>query len=1136
MADKTIGSLPQTPILTDDSSFVCEDNGEAKRVTGKQIKDFAKKGVSDEAAAQIQAIQSAGDAQTQRVADEGTTQTANAKAQADAAKLSADAAAQSATEAGNAKTGAETAKDAAVTAQGKAETAQRNAEAAQSSAAESAYSAANSEINAMDAAYNAQNHADRAKKSENSAVESASSAAKSADAAQTAQSGAKAAQAAAETAAASAATSAGQASVSEQNATESASAAKASEDAAKVSETTAAGSASSAQESAASATASATAASDSATASQQSAEFAIEAKAAAETAKTEAGKSASAAKSSEDAAKSSETASAESASAASASAGAAKDSENAAKSSESAAALSASQAADSASSASGSADEAANSADAASVSEIAAEAAKNAAQASETAAKASETASKASETAAKASETASKQSETSAAGSASAAQESASNAADSATAAAQSASSIGESERIVTEKASEASVSAASAAASAEAAARSAEQAAEVVGGDFATKSEAQGYADMAESNAKKYADQQIAAIPTPDVPTKVSELENDSGYLTSYTETDPTVPAWAKAASKPTYTASEVGADPRGSAAKALADAKSYTDTQIAAIPTPDVSGQIGEHNTNAEAHNDIRELIVGLTNRLNTLADSDDTTLDQLSEIVAYIKNNKSLIDGITTSKVNVADIINNLTTNASNKPLSAAQGVVLKALIDAITVPTKVSELENDSGYLTHYTETDPTVPAWAKAKSKPTYTASEVGAVPTSRTVNGKALNSNITLNASDVNARPNTWTPSASDVGALPISGGTVTGNITAKYLTGTWLQATESNHSSTTANKVAVFDNSGWVYHRTAAELRDDIGAVPTSRTVNGKALNANITLAASDVGSYSKSETDTLLQDKAGKDRVVNPNLLDNWYFQIWQRYSNGSYSGVPYLAYVADRWIITSSNGNITSNLTKATPYGGIKNATGPNCRITQRLGNAAQFNGMTLTLSVLKNTGLYTSTKVANDWNDTTDIFGDFSSNSSNVAWLNAGETILAAKLELGSTQTLAHQEGNKWVLNEVPDYGEQLRRCQRYYLGNKQRNAYGKSTSTTAVYVDIPTPVTMRDLPSIKIGALGRAICNGVKATIASINPVKLNDESITLQLVLNTSVSVDYPVFLTDTEYALSADL
>jgi len=47
--------------------------------------------------------------------------------------------------------------------------------------------------------------------------------------------------------------------------------------------------------------------------------------------------------------------------------------------------------------------------------------------------------------------------------------------------------------------------------------------------------------------------------LPNANVPTRVSQLENDSGYLN--TETDPTVPAWAKAAQKPTYTAAEVGA-----------------------------------------------------------------------------------------------------------------------------------------------------------------------------------------------------------------------------------------------------------------------------------------------------------------------------------------------------------------------------------------------------------------------------------------------------------------------------------------------------------------------------------------------------------------------------------------------
>lgn len=144
--------------------------------------------------------------------------------------------------------------------------------------------------------------------------------------------------------------------------------------------------------------------------------------------------------------------------------------------------------------------------------------------------------------------------------------------------------------------------------------------------------------------------------------------LQPKGNYLTS--ETDPTVPQWAKNPIKPSYTATEVGADASGTA-----------DTKVS------------EHNVSAEAHNDIRLLVQGLTDRLNTLADSDDDTLDQMSEIVAYIKSNKTLIDAITTQKVNVADIIDNLTTNVGNKPLSASQGVKLKDLIDAIVIPEKL-----------------------------------------------------------------------------------------------------------------------------------------------------------------------------------------------------------------------------------------------------------------------------------------------------------------------------------------------------------------------------------------------------------------------------------------------------------
>lgn len=44
---------------------------------------------------------------------------------------------------------------------------------------------------------------------------------------------------------------------------------------------------------------------------------------------------------------------------------------------------------------------------------------------------------------------------------------------------------------------------------------------------------------------------------------------------------------------------------------------------------------------------------------------------------------------------------------------------------------------------------------------------------INSVPTARKINEKALTSDITLSASDVGARPNTWMPTASDVGAAP---------------------------------------------------------------------------------------------------------------------------------------------------------------------------------------------------------------------------------------------------------------------------------------------------------------------------------------------------------------------------
>lgn len=216
-----------------------------------------------------------------------------------------------------------------------------------------------------------------------------------------------------------------------------------------------------------------------------------------------------------------------------------------------------------------------------------------------------------------------------------------------------------------------------------------------------------------------------------------------------------------------------------------------------------------------------------------------------------------------------------------------------------------------------------------------------------------------------------------------------------------------------------------------------------------------------------------------------ATKAFPCNPNLLDNEIFQVWQRYPEGTYTGVPDMTYIADRWMFKSSNGSITNTITKAGDYG-IKNASGPHVRVYQRLENAAQYNGRLLTLSVLKGDGSLTyHTRVASGWTETTDIFAVF---AADVSWLFTGDTWLAAKLELGSQQTLAHQENGVWVLNEIPNYGEQLRRCQRYCFvwgyGAKKTSclAVMQCVQPGVLFGLIPTPVTMRNNPVATGGSL------------------------------------------------------
>lgn len=118
-------------------------------------------------------------------------------------------------------------------------------------------------------------------------------------------------------------------------------------------------------------------------------------------------------------------------------------------------------------------------------------------------------------------------------------------------------------------------------------------------------------------------------------------------------------------------------------------------------------------------------------------------------------------------------------------------------------------------------------------------------------------------------------------------GKLDKTGGTLTGNLTGKYFTGTWLQTTASTDLGRTPGKVAVLDESGWVYYRTPAEIKSDIGAngyLPTAGgTMTGTITTKGIKLTSgTDFGSSlpSSMQSNQLFFQTLGSNYI-----LDNVY-----------------------------------------------------------------------------------------------------------------------------------------------------------------------------------------------------------------------------------------------------------
>lgn len=304
-----------------------------------------------------------------------------------------------------------------------------------------------------------------------------------------------------------------------------------------------------------------------------------------------------------------------------------------------------------------------------------------------------------------------------------------------------------------------------------------------------------------------------------------------------------------------------------------------------------------------------------------------------------------------------------------------------------------------------------------------------------------------------------------------------------------------------------------------------------------------------------------------------------VRPNLLDNWYFgnPVDQRggyvvyaganlYTDascttvaGQVAGGPYAAraisaicvsftsnatyyckigdtgvvrgytdtgYTVDRWLTDIDNGGavlVGSNgitLSAASMYWG------------ERLTNIAVLSGRTMTASVLMSDGSIFHGTVVISWG--LNVPQSFFNNGFISVYVNkidndlaqfeiatntANVALIAAKLELGPTQTLAHREGDKWVINEVPEYGNQLRRCQRYAIDLHGPTNYGVLGSGVARRTDrasifCPLPVSMRVTPVATFGGsltLASDADAGRGYVVTAVNVDHINSNGITLNV-------------------------
>lgn len=298
-----------------------------------------------------------------------------------------------------------------------------------------------------------------------------------------------------------------------------------------------------------------------------------------------------------------------------------------------------------------------------------------------------------------------------------------------------------------------------------------------------------------------------------------------------------------------------------------------------------------------------------------------------------------------------------------------------------------------------------------------------------------------------------------------------------------------------------------------------------------------------------------------------------VNPNLLDNWFFgrPVNQRGQTEWASSASAYVPCVDRWNWWGQYvaGSTLKLLDDGLQLIGEPNVAGLYQYISQKIEKDRLLIGAAVTLSVLVKSESdasiilsidgenYTIVAVqANVWELITYTFNAPSVEQTyniSIQRNTAGTTftVKAAKLELGDTQTLAHKENGAWVLNEIPDFGEQLRRCQRHAFSPLYEayataiicNLFVSSVANGVAFGEVTLPVSMRNKPVFSGNASKFWIVaeNGGGASHpTAISVMGLSADKVMIQVNGSYTANTQYILYVEDpftsADFLLSADL